>query len=37
MCAPGNQRKSGNTLLRPLVNAIDRIPLNEQASEAIMK
>jgi putative Mg2+ transporter-C (MgtC) family protein len=24
----------GNTLLRPLVNAIDRIPLNEQASEA---
>jgi putative Mg2+ transporter-C (MgtC) family protein len=25
---------AGNTLLRPLVNAIDRIPLNEQASEA---
>jgi putative Mg2+ transporter-C (MgtC) family protein len=24
----------GNTLLRPLVNAIDRIPLNEQTSEA---
>src|SRR5271168_3621348 len=24
----------GNTLLRPLVNAIDRIPLNEQSSEA---
>jgi len=24
----------GNTLLRPLVNAIDRIPINEQASEA---
>jgi len=26
---------AGNTLLRPLVNAIDRIPLNEKASEAI--
>ena len=26
---------AGNTLLRPLVNAIDRIPLNEAASEAI--
>src|ERR1700746_94321 len=25
---------AGNTLLRPLVNAIDRIPMNEQASEA---
>src|SRR6516164_234969 len=25
---------AGNTLLRPLVNAIDRIPLNEKASEA---
>ena len=25
---------AGNTLLRPMVNAIDRIPLNEQASEA---
>jgi putative Mg2+ transporter-C (MgtC) family protein len=25
---------AGNTLLRPLVNANDRIPLNEQASEA---
>lgn len=25
---------AGNTLLRPLVNAIDRFPLNEQASEA---
>jgi putative Mg2+ transporter-C (MgtC) family protein len=25
---------AGNTLLRPLVNAIDRIPLNEQSSEA---
>jgi len=25
---------AGNTLLRPLVNAIDRIPLNEQTSEA---
>jgi putative Mg2+ transporter-C (MgtC) family protein len=25
---------AGNTLLRPLVNAIDRIPLNEHASEA---
>ncbi len=25
---------AGNTLLRPLVNAIDRIPLNETASEA---
>ncbi len=25
---------AGNTLLRPLVNAIDRIPLNERASEA---
>jgi putative Mg2+ transporter-C (MgtC) family protein len=25
---------AGNTLLRPLVNAIDRIPLNEGASEA---
>jgi putative Mg2+ transporter-C (MgtC) family protein len=25
----------GNTLLRPLVNAIDRIPLDEQSSEAI--
>ena len=25
---------AGNTLLRPLVNAINRIPLNEQASEA---
>lgn len=25
---------AGNTLLRPLVNAIDRIPLNEVASEA---
>jgi putative Mg2+ transporter-C (MgtC) family protein len=25
---------AGNTLLRPLVNAIDRIPLNSQASEA---
>jgi len=25
---------AGNTLLRPLVNAIDRIPLNEEASEA---
>jgi putative Mg2+ transporter-C (MgtC) family protein len=25
---------AGNTLLRPLVNAIDRIPLNEDASEA---
>src|ERR1700704_1752098 len=24
----------GNTLLRPLVNAIDRIPINEQTSEA---
>jgi putative Mg2+ transporter-C (MgtC) family protein len=24
----------GNTLLRPLVNAIDRIPLNEKTSEA---
>lgn len=24
----------GNTLLRPLVNAIDRIPINEQSSEA---
>jgi putative Mg2+ transporter-C (MgtC) family protein len=26
---------AGNTLLRPLVNAINRIPLDEQASEAI--
>src|ERR1700722_16128647 len=25
---------AGNTLLRPLVNAIDRIPIDEQASEA---
>ena len=25
----------GNTLLRPLVNAIDRIPIDEQSSEAI--
>src|ERR1700736_1633055 len=25
---------SGNTLLRPLVNAIDRIPIDERASEA---
>jgi putative Mg2+ transporter-C (MgtC) family protein len=25
---------AGNTLLRPLVNAINRIPLDEQASEA---
>src|ERR1700736_3436934 len=25
---------AGNTLLRPLVNAIDRIPLHEQSSEA---
>src|SRR3954469_19970462 len=25
---------AGNTLLRPLVNAINRIPLNEQSSEA---
>lgn len=25
----------GNTLLRPLVNAIDRIPLDEQSSEAL--
>src|SRR6202162_494291 len=25
---------AGNTLLRPLVNAIDRIPINEQTSEA---
>jgi putative Mg2+ transporter-C (MgtC) family protein len=25
---------AGNTLLRPLVNAIDRIPLNEHTSEA---
>ena len=25
---------AGNTLLRPLVNAIDRIPLNERSSEA---
>jgi putative Mg2+ transporter-C (MgtC) family protein len=25
---------AGNTLLRPLVNAINRIPINEQASEA---
>jgi putative Mg2+ transporter-C (MgtC) family protein len=25
---------AGNTLLRPLVNAIDRIPLNERTSEA---
>src|ERR1700759_71351 len=25
---------AGNTLLRPLVNAIDRIPLNEKTSEA---
>jgi putative Mg2+ transporter-C (MgtC) family protein len=25
---------AGNTLLRPLVNAIDRIPLNETSSEA---
>jgi putative Mg2+ transporter-C (MgtC) family protein len=25
---------AGNTLLRPLVNAIDRIPLNEKSSEA---
>jgi putative Mg2+ transporter-C (MgtC) family protein len=25
----------GNTLLRPLVNAIDRIPINEQSSEAL--
>jgi putative Mg2+ transporter-C (MgtC) family protein len=25
---------AGNTLLPPLVNAIDRIPLNEEASEA---
>jgi putative Mg2+ transporter-C (MgtC) family protein len=25
----------GNTLLRPLVNAIDRIPINEKTSEAI--
>jgi putative Mg2+ transporter-C (MgtC) family protein len=24
----------GNTLLRPLVNAIDRIPIDEQSSEA---
>ena len=28
---------AGNTLLRPLVNAIDRIPLNEEASEANYK
>src|ERR1043165_8297306 len=26
---------AGNTLLRPLVNAINRIPLNEKTSEAI--
>jgi putative Mg2+ transporter-C (MgtC) family protein len=26
---------AGNTLLRPLVNAINRIPLNEQSLEAI--
>lgn len=26
---------AGNTLLRPLVNAIDRIPLHEESSEAI--
>ena len=26
--------QAGNTLLRPLVNAIDRIPLNEKSSEA---
>ncbi|GGC83836.1 hypothetical protein GCM10010994_47150 [Chelatococcus reniformis] len=26
---------AGNTLLRPLVNAINRIPLDEEASEAI--
>jgi len=25
---------AGNTLLRPLVNAINRIPLDEEASEA---
>jgi putative Mg2+ transporter-C (MgtC) family protein len=25
---------AGNTMLRPLVNAIDRTPLNEEASEA---
>src|SRR4051812_38752126 len=25
---------SGNTLLRPLVNAINRVPLNEKTSEA---
>jgi putative Mg2+ transporter-C (MgtC) family protein len=25
---------AGNTLLRPLVNAIDRIPLHEESSEA---
>lgn len=25
---------AGNTLLRPLVNAIDRVPLNERTSEA---
>ena len=25
----------GNTLLRPLVNAIDRIPINEKSSEAV--
>src|SRR6195952_2672252 len=25
----------GNTLLRPLVNAIDRIPINEKSSEAL--
>src|SRR4029450_11821147 len=25
---------AGNTLLRPLVNAINRVPLNEQSSEA---
>jgi putative Mg2+ transporter-C (MgtC) family protein len=25
---------AGNTLLRPLVNAIDRIPLHEQSSQA---
>src|SRR5271156_2053788 len=28
---------AGNTLLRPLVNAIDRIPLNERSSEANYK
>lgn len=34
ICGANAVRARRNTLLRPLVNAIDRIPLNEHSSEA---